>query len=168
MIKSRCTTASGLAVTIRPSFEPRANAPMPRSISVASCTLIGVNSTPKDGATAWMAPYCPVPAAIAGSRMTATLVMPGATCFSSSSSLPLRAYSESMNPVALPPGRARLSTKPAPIGSTTCTKTIGTLLVAFRNSATTGLVTARMTSGKRAANSAANLRRSSTLPAADR
>src|SRR2546430_13328334 len=32
----------------------------------------------------------------------------------------------SVNPVALPPGRARLSTKPAPTGSVTFTNTIGT------------------------------------------
>ena len=35
-----------------------------------------------------------------------------------------------MNPVALPPGFARLATKPAPTGSTVITNTIGTVRVA--------------------------------------
>ena len=41
-----------------------------------------------------------------------------------------------MKPVALPPGRARLSTKPAPTGSTTIANTIGTVRVACSNGAT--------------------------------
>ena len=40
-----------------------------------------------------------------------------------------------MKPVALPPGRARLSTKPAPTGSGTCANTIGTVRVACSNGA---------------------------------
>ena len=38
-----------------------------------------------------------------------------------------------MKPVALPPGRARLSTKPAPTGSGTIANTIGTVRVACSN-----------------------------------
>ena len=38
-----------------------------------------------------------------------------------------------MKPVALPPGRARLSTKPAPTGSATIANTIGTVRVACSN-----------------------------------
>ena len=38
-----------------------------------------------------------------------------------------------MKPVALPPGCARLSTKPAPTGSTVDVNTMGTLLVACSN-----------------------------------
>ena len=41
-----------------------------------------------------------------------------------------------MKPVALPPGRARLSTKPAPTGSATTANTIGTVRVACSNGAT--------------------------------
>jgi hypothetical protein len=51
-----------------------------------------------------------------GSRNTAARVVPGATCLSSFSHFPLRPYSKIVNPVALPPGRARLATKPAPTG----------------------------------------------------
>ena len=85
----------------------------------ASRTLIGLNSTPNEGATVWIAPNWPVPAAIAGSRMTATRVTRGAISLSSSSHLPHMPYSKEVKPVALPPGRARLSTKPAPTGSST-------------------------------------------------
>ena len=48
-------TARALPVTIRPSFENCAKASIARSVSPASPTLIGVNSTPKDGATDWIA-----------------------------------------------------------------------------------------------------------------
>jgi hypothetical protein len=47
--------ADVLAVTIMPAFEERANAAMVRSISPASRTPTGLNSTPNDGATAWIA-----------------------------------------------------------------------------------------------------------------
>ncbi len=42
---------------------------MMRSISPASRTSTGLNSTPNDGATAWTAPNCPIPEAMAGSPM---------------------------------------------------------------------------------------------------
>jgi len=96
---------------------------------------IGLNSTPNDGATAWTAPNCPIPEATAGSRSIAARATRGAISFSSSSHFPLIPYSNIVNPVALPPGRARLATKPAPTGSITTTKTIGTVLVACNNGA---------------------------------
>src|SRR6266566_3073921 len=43
--------------------------------------------------------------------------MRGAISLSSSSHFALKLYSNSMKPVALPPGRAKLLTKPAPTGS---------------------------------------------------
>ena len=75
-------------------------------------------------------------------------------------------YSKFMNPVMLPPGRERLSTKPAATGSETSTNTIGTVRVAGCNAPTIGVAAAKMTSGARAANSAAYLRISSVLLAA--
>src|SRR5262245_47956674 len=78
---------------------------------------------PSDGTTDWMMPNWAAPAAIAGSRMTATRVTLGAICLSISTHLPLSLYSNAMKPVALPPGRARLSTKPAPTGSGTSANT---------------------------------------------
>jgi hypothetical protein len=73
-------------------------------------------------------------------------------------------YSDDMKPVALPPGRAKLSTKPAPTGSPAIGNTIGTARVACSNGLTVEVPWARMTSGASAANSAAYLRASSALP----
>ena len=87
-------SANALAVTIRPPFEPRAKAVMARSISAASRTSTGLNSTPSDGATAWMAANWPIPAVRAGSRRTATRVTPGAISLSSSSHFALDAVFE--------------------------------------------------------------------------
>src|SRR5262249_23659632 len=77
-------------------------------------TLTGFNSTPSVGATDWMAANWPGPAASAGSRRTPARRTLGAISFSSSSHFALKLYSNEVNPVALPPGRARLSTNPAP------------------------------------------------------
>ena len=90
--------------------------------------------------------------------------MPGAISFSNSTHFALNPYSREMNPVALPPGRARLSTKPAPTGSARAVNTIGTVRVACSNAATAGLPLERMTSDASATNSAAYSRTSSALP----
>ena len=73
-----------------------------------------------------------------------------------------------MKPVALPPGRAMLATKPAPTGSTTCTNTIGTLRVACSKGVTTGTLLARMASGASVTNSDACARKRSASPAPQR
>ena len=85
---------TALAVTIRPPFAERANAVTARSISPASRTSTGLNSTPNDGATAWMAPNWPVPAGMAGSRRTAARVTPGAICFEQLQPFPAQAVFE--------------------------------------------------------------------------
>ena len=105
---------------------------------------------------------------MAGSRRTATRVTPGAICLSSSSHFPPMLYSKFMKPVALPPGRARLSTKPAPTGSATTGNTIGTVRVACSNGPTVVAPEARMTSGASATNSAACLRISAASAVAQR
>src|SRR6478672_11570790 len=64
----------------------------------------------------WIALNWPIPAML-GSRMTAARVTSDAICLSNSIHFSLREYSYCKNPVALPPGRAKLSTKPAPTGS---------------------------------------------------
>src|SRR5262249_13234906 len=84
---------------------------------------------------------------------------------SSASHFGLRPYSKTVKPVVLPPGRAKLATKPAPTGSMTPTNTIGTLRVSRCNAATTGEVTATTTSGASATNSAAYWRQRSAPPA---
>ena len=66
--------------------------------------------------------------------------------------------------MTLPPGRGRLSTKPAPTGSEVSVNTIGTVRVARRNGPTTAPLEARMTSGTSAANSAACVRMRSASP----
>jgi hypothetical protein len=59
----------------------------------------------------------PIPVMEAGSRRTATRLTSGAISLSSSSHFALKSYSNSTKPVALPPGRDRLSMKPEPTGS---------------------------------------------------
>ena len=105
---------------------------------------------------------------MSGSPRTATRLTLGAICLSSSSHFPLMLYSKSMKPVALPPGRARLSTNPPPTGSAMIANTIGTVRVACSNCPTVVVPGARMTSGASAANSAACLRIPATLFVAQR
>jgi hypothetical protein len=124
---------------------------------LASRASTGVNSSPSCGATAWIAPNWPVPEVMEGSRMTAARVTPGANCFSSSSHFPLMLYSNSVNPVVLAPGRERLATYPAPTGSLTFTKTIGTVRVAFCTAAKAEPLLTKMTSGASEISSAAKL-----------
>jgi hypothetical protein len=83
-----------------------------------------------------MAPNCPIPETMAASRMTATRVTFGAICLSISNHFALKPYSMRRRPVALPPGRAKLSTNPAPTGSGTTANTIGTVRVAWSTGAT--------------------------------
>ena len=130
--------------------------------------LSGFTSTLSDGATAWMAANWLVPSPWVGSRRTAARVTPGAICLSSSNHFPLKLYSNCIKPVALPPGRARLSTKPAPSGSVTIANTIGTVRVACNNGPMAAVPIAKMTSGSSAANSTAYLRMLSAFPPAKR
>jgi hypothetical protein len=143
----------------------RAKVAMPRSISPASRTLTGFTSTLSDCAMAWMMPNSAGPVGTSELRSTATRLTLGAICLSSSNHFPPMLYSPEVNPVTLPPGRAMLSTKPAPTGSAAYVNTIGTVRVACNN----GPITlpppmARITSGASTANSAADLRMLSTSP----
>src|SRR4051812_6044284 len=150
--------ANALAATIMPPFEKPANASMPRSIVPASRTLIARTSTPNDGATDWITANWPMPAIMVGSHNIAEFVTFGAICFRSSSHFPLRLYSNCKKPVALPPGRERLSTNPEPTGSGTFPNTTGIVLVAWSNDPTLAPPVATITSGARVTSSAANLR----------
>ena len=85
---------------------------MARSISPASRTLTGLNSTPNDGATAWMAPNWAIPDGYGGIPKDGARVTRGAICFEQFQPFPADAVFEQVNPVMLPPGRARLSTNP--------------------------------------------------------
>jgi hypothetical protein len=70
----------------------------------------------------------------------ATRLTGGAMSRRSSSHLLPMVASKLMKPVALPPGRARLCTKPGPIGSDTATKITGTFGAACRISVIAGVV----------------------------
>jgi len=83
------------------------------------------------------------------SRRIAAHVRRGAISLSSSSHFALRPYSNPVNPVSLPPGRARLATKPAPTGSGVSVNTIGTVRLVWSNGATTVPPEAKITSGLR-------------------
>src|SRR5262249_59274550 len=133
----------------------------------SSRMLSGRTSTPTDGATDWTTENWPVPDVTVGSRRTAARVTPGAISLSSSTHFALKLYSNSIKPVALPPGRDRLSTKPEPTGSLVFVNTIGTVRVAW-SAGPVVAPTARMTSGARATNSTAYLLEFSTVPAAQR
>src|SRR5262249_16870875 len=74
--------------------------------------------------------------------MTAARVTRGAISLSSSSHFPPRPYSNEVKPVALRPGRAKLSTNPAPTGSAMPTNTIGIVWVACSSGATPALESA--------------------------
>ena len=84
--------------------------------------------------------------------------MPGTICLSNSGHFALKLYSNAMKPVAFPPGRDRLLTKPEPTGSGANTNTIGTVRVACNTWPTAELPTATMRSGANVANSAKCLR----------
>src|SRR6476659_7563555 len=110
----------------------------------------------------------PQPGDTAASRKTAARVTWGAISLSNSIHFALKVYSNAMNPVALPPGRARLSTKPAATGSPTAGNTTGTLRVTCSKGRTVEAPAARMTSEASATNSAAYLWALSALPLVQR
>src|SRR5262249_45460830 len=138
------------------------------SISRASRPPIELNSIPSDDAAVCSTANCAIPAGRLESRRTATRVTPGATSRMSSSHFPLMPYSIDVKPVALPPGRARLWTKPAPTGSGVSVNTIGTVRVTCSNDPATAPPLARTTSGASARGSAAYLRMGSASPAPQR
>ena len=83
---------------------------------------------------------------------------------SNSTHFPLMVYSKFVKPVALPPGRARLWTKPAPTGSATFTNTIGMVRVACSAGPMVTLPTVMITSGASATSSAAYRRMAAASP----
>jgi hypothetical protein len=77
-------------------------------------------------------------------------------------------YSNRRKPVALPPGRAKLSTKPPLTGSTRLTNTTGMVWLICCTAANAMVPLVSITSGASAANSAAYLRVLSGLLAPQR
>src|SRR5690348_8622550 len=86
----------------------------------------GHSVIPRASAAAWFALMVrSLVASVFRSVNSATRDNPGTTCFSNSKRFPLRSTAMSEGPVALPPGRAKLSTNPKPTGSPARTNTIG-------------------------------------------
>ena len=73
--------------------------------------------------------------------------MAGAASFSISSHLPAKLCSKMVKPVMLPPGLARLATKPSLTGSVTITNTIGVVRVRRCIAASGGAPVVTITSG---------------------
>ena len=91
---------------------------------------------------------CNPEAGFFGLRSTKTGLIAGAISSNISNSLPPKSRDRFVVPVILPPGRERLATRPAPIGSATPTMTIGIFCVAERAATVAGVphVTIMLTS----------------------
>ena len=101
-----------------------------------------------------------------GLKRIAICFVSGAIAISNSNHLPPIEGSIVVNPLVLPPGRARLATYPLPTGSRTFTNTMGMTLVACRSASVAMVLGARVTSGRRPTSSAADARsRATSLPA---
>src|SRR5262249_26972400 len=87
---------------------------------------------------------------------------------SNSSRLPANTAEILVTPVMFPPGRARLSTSPAAMGSAEITKTIGIVLVAFLAARAPDNVPVRIMSTSRRTSSSARVGSSSSLLSAYR
>ncbi len=93
---------------------------------------------------------------------------PGTTSRKSSSRLAARSVCCIDRPVTLPPGRARLATRPVPTGSPAAAKTIGMTDVACMAATITAVADVTMTSTLRRTNSAAISAARSERPSAQR
>jgi hypothetical protein len=138
------------------------------SASLWTRTVTGSTANARAAAPNEPRKYDPPPGAVSGLNIIAARVSPGATSVNSSSHLPPIAASTLMNPVMLPPGRAKPATKPAPTGSETVENTIGIVRVSRCTAAVTGVVAARITSGCCATSSFANIRARATSPLVQR
>src|SRR5215475_4185576 len=106
--------------------------------------------------------------ALDGLNRNATRATWGATSLSSSNHLPAIVGSMVVKPVALPPGRGKLATKPLPTGSETSAKTIGILRVCSSSAVAGGVLDARKSSGRDATSSLAKRSIVSLSPVAQR
>src|SRR5215471_9642701 len=82
--------------------------------------------------------------AVAGLNTIAIRATRGEISLSSSTHLPAIVGSVKIKPVTLPPGRAKLATKPLPIGSATIAKTMGMVSVCSSSAVVVGVVLDRM------------------------
>ena len=89
--------------------------------------LTEITSTLNDGAIAWMTPNMASPVGLVGIPKDSSSRHARRDLLEEFQPFAAQAVFEIMKPVALPPGRARLSTKPAPTGSAATGNTIGTV-----------------------------------------
>jgi len=107
--------------------------------------------------------------ALAGLTSTATRVAAGTISRRSSSRFATNSVVKILIPVRLPPGRARLATRPSRTGSSATTKTMGIVVVAaLAAKAERGPPVAAMTATCRRTNSAASAGSRSYWPSAQR
>src|SRR5262249_52520373 len=96
------------------------------SMSVVERTESSVAATPSDALAFSMARMKNLDCGeVSGLNMTPTRAIAGAISLRGPSHLPPTANSNALNPVRLPPGLARLATKPCSTGSDTCVNTTG-------------------------------------------
>jgi hypothetical protein len=97
-------------------------------------------------------------------EIPAARLMVGAISVSNPSHLLPNWPSKLIKPVILPSGLGRLAIKPLPTGSDTITNTIGIVFVSLWSAAVTAVPCERITSGRDATNSFANICIRSTSP----
>ena len=118
-----------LPATIRPPFGPREC--RDGALDFAGIAHVDwVTSTPSEGATDWIAANWPVPADDGGIPNDCHSLHARRDLLEQLQPFCAQCRIRTAKPVALPPGRDRLSTRPAPTGSTAYTNTIGTVRVA--------------------------------------
>ena len=92
----------------------------------------------------------------------------GTTSLSSSKRFPSISTEIEVNPVMLPPGRARLATRPVATGSPTATMTRGIVVVAFLTASEAGVPAVTIVSTFSAISSAMSAGKRSYRPSAHR
>ena len=147
MIRSRYRKASALDAGMRPPFPKR------REIRNATLDLTRIAYVNRDDLNSERRGYGPHGAELSGLRRIGRISHDGhprqVWCDIVELFKPFSAHCvfEEHEPVALPPSRTRLSTKPAPTGSPASGNTMGMVLVACCNGGTVKSPVARMTSG---------------------
>src|SRR5437763_4690042 len=107
-----------------------------------------------------MPPLAPVLAVVGLNNMAARVTEGATSCISSSHLLPMLG-SKLVKPVIIPPGREKLCTKPALIGSETDVNTIGMPIAASRTASVAGVASVTTSSAPRLAPRLTSLRHAS-------
>jgi len=141
---------------------------MAGAISSARRISIAATSSPSEPAAARTLPISCTVRALSTLAIIANWRRPGTSSRKRSSRLPIRSVERIDRPVTLPPGRARLATRPVSTGSPAAPNTIGIAVVARFNAMTVAVPDVTMTSTLSWTNSAAISAIRSGRPAAER